>query len=615
MKLVFDIETNGLDHSVIWCIAAKDIQTDKSYYYTDQDNRHPAIREGLELLSQASALIGHNIISFDLPALTKHHGWTPSPEQKLVDTMLMSQLNDFYRPGLAKAAARAGKGTHAMKTYGIAMGQLKEDDPEWDVYSPEMQSRCESDVDINIKIYLYLLKETKAIMAVTPGYAQALNTEHDFSQAAAEHAKNGWMLDIKAAHSLVDSITPRMDEIESTVVPHLAPRKVFLDSKPREVTYLADGVTLDRVSRAWFADKPLASPYRRFKMVETGMGNHVAITQFLLDHGWTPTTYNMKVDKETGRRSKGTPKLTEDSYATITGELGKLVGEYRTISHRKSFIEGLLRNVREDGRVSGSAFTLGTNTHRVRHRGIVNVPGVDAVLGKEVRSLFIAPKGRKLVSADSDSNQLRGFAHYLNNKEVSLAVADGTESEGTDVHSRTAGIVGITRKVAKNVTYALLFGAKDAKLADTAGRKGDGDAIRRDLRRAFPGFEELTAKVEDEWAGNEMAFDQGFVTGLDGRRVFCESRKAFNALLQAFEVVTCKEACNQSQRMIRDEGLDAQLVLHYHDEYTYEVADKDVERVGEIMEYSLGEYITKLYNLNTPMGGTAASGPTWAEVH
>lgn len=613
MKLCWDIESDGLNHTRVWCLAVIDVDSGDEYFFTDHDSRYPSMAKGIELLQKASVHIGHNLIGFDIPALNKYYGFEVSSNQKVIDTMLLSQLNDFYRPSLNKASKIGGRGTHAMKTWGIALGDHKHDDPDWNEYSPEMMERCVSDVVINIKIYKYLMHESKQIRKVTPGYGDAIRLEHEFAMAASEQSKNGWQFDTELATSLVERITKKMDKIASEVEPHLEPRTVYLDKEPREVKYLKDG-RMDRVSREWFADKPLESTYRRFKVVSTDLGNNDAVQKLLLANGWIPTEYNYKID-ENGNKIRMSPKLTEDSYESIKGELGKLVGEWRTLRSRRSQLEGLIKLCDERGRVSCDAFTIGTNTFRCRHKGIVNIPGNHALVGKHVRKCFKSATGRVLVSADSDSNQLRGFAHYLNNKEVTEAIVDGRNEDGTDVHTRTANMVGVPRPVAKNVTYGLLFGAGDAKLAETAGMRGKGAEIRAKLNKAFPGFQELTENIQAEWEHNAYKHDRGFVTGLDGRRIFCEKHKAFNALLQAFEAVICKEACVQAQKMIEAEGLDAVLTCHYHDEFTYESSPEDAQRVGEIMEYGLGAHVTAKYNLNVKMGGTAQTGNNWSEIH
>lgn len=614
MKAVWDIETNGLDHTHVWCLAVLDVESGVCRYFTDHDDSKPSMREGLKLLDTVTTHIGHNLIGFDIPALEQHYQWKVSENAKVVDTMLLSQLNDFYRPSLKKASMGSGKGNHAMATYGIAMGQLKEEDPDWNVYSPDMESRCVGDVHLNLRMYNYLMRESKVLLGEAPGYREAIRLEHEFAELCAEQSKNGWMFDKAYSEKLIRLIDKRMEEIAQVVEPNLKPRKVWIDQHPREVKYLKDG-RMDRVSREWFADKPVEQTYRRFQMVDTDLGNNEAVRELLLENGWKPTEYNWKKDKETGKKIRMAPKLTEDSYDSITGELGRLVSEWRTLRSRRGLLVGLNNLQREDGRVSCDAFTIGTNTFRVRHRGIVNIPGNDALVGAKVRKCFIAPPGRVLVSADSDSNQLRGFAHYLNNQEVTEAIVSGSNEDGTDVHSRTAGFLEVARPTAKNVTYATLFGAKDAKLAETAGMKGQGAEIREKMELAFPGFQALTEETNNEWVYNAEVHGRGFVTGLDGRRIYCEQHKAFNAKLQAFEAVTCKEAAVHANKLILAEGLDSLIVCHYHDEMTWDTHPDVAQRVGEILEEGFGPHITEKYNLNCPMGGTAQIGFNWSEIH
>ena len=70
-------------------------------------------------------------------------------------------------------------------------------------------------------------------------------------------------------------------------------------------------------------------------------------------------------------------------------------------------VEGWIKEVDSNGRVHGSCFLIGTPTGRSTHKGIVNVPGGDALYGTEIRKLFIAQPGHKLIGADSSGNQMR----------------------------------------------------------------------------------------------------------------------------------------------------------------------------------------------------------------
>ena len=65
-EIIFDIETDDLDASRVWCIVAKEVDGDV-YKFSPNE-----IEDGLAFLLQADSLIGHNIIGFDLPVLKNY---------------------------------------------------------------------------------------------------------------------------------------------------------------------------------------------------------------------------------------------------------------------------------------------------------------------------------------------------------------------------------------------------------------------------------------------------------------------------------------------------------------------------------------------------------------
>ena len=612
MKIIFDIETNGLDPDTIWMIAAEDLDGNK-YFFTDHEEGYEPLENFRQLFDQATMLAGHNIIGYDLPVMKKLLNWVPKG-QKIVDTMLLSQLNDFERPQFDPFLKNKFGGKHNMKVWSQFLGgEEKHDDPSWLEYSVEMRERCVSDVSINVSMYRYMMHEVRKIKEESPGYGDAIRLEHELALAMAEQAENGWLVDLEGAEVLLENIKVQMAEIEEQVEPLLKPRKIYLDKEPREAKRLKNG-NWDRVTRDWFGDEEPTPTYQRFRIVDMKLGNNEAVIDLLLENGWVPTEWNWGKNDE-GKFFKRGPKLTEDSFDSIDGDLGKSVALWRTLRARKGFIEGIFKNVRDDGRLSCRAFSIGTNTFRCRHAGIVNVPGAYSVLGKEVRQLFKSGEGRSVVAADSDGNQLRAMANYVNNPEVTEAIVSGSNDDGTDIHSRTANLVGVTRSTVKNLTYALLFGAGDGKLGETAGMKGDGKMLREKMEGAYEGLKPFVDNLKYTWMVHRHSTGRGYVFGLDGRRVYCEEFKAFNALLQAYEAITCKAACAKAVAMCREENLDAKLICFYHDEINMDVADRDTKRVGEILEYCLGPYVTEKYKLNIQMGGTAAVGDTWYDVH
>ena len=106
-SLVFDIETDGLDATKIWCISTCDIHTEElNSYYGD------SLQEGLTVLQDADKLIGHNIIGFDIPVVNKllHVDLSTKP---LIDTLVLSRLFNPVR-----------EGNHGLESWGYRVHRL-----------------------------------------------------------------------------------------------------------------------------------------------------------------------------------------------------------------------------------------------------------------------------------------------------------------------------------------------------------------------------------------------------------------------------------------------------------------------------------------------------------
>ncbi|KAI8943326.1 DNA-directed DNA polymerase gamma mip1 [Plenodomus lindquistii] len=98
-------------------------------------------------------------------------------------------------------------------------------------------------------------------------------------------------------------------------------------------------------------------------------------------------------------------------------------------------------------------------------------------VGSELKSMVRAPKGYSFVGADVDSQELWiasliGDATFKlhGGNAVGFMTLEGTKAAGTDLHSRTAGILGISRNDAKVFNYGRIYGA-GLKFASTLLRQ------------------------------------------------------------------------------------------------------------------------------------------------
>jgi len=353
----------------------------------------------------------------------------------------------------------------------------------------------------------------------------------------------------------------------------------------------------------------IGGPFCKVEFTPTNINSHTQVKAFLLTQGWVPTSYT----------ELGSPQLTEDSYTSIQGDVGKMLAKRAVLKHRLGLLfsinkehelKGWINQLRPDGRLEAGGIPQGTNTGRYRHTGVVNVPKAkDSILyGKDLRSLFIAAPGYWLVGTDADALEARIEAHYCytmpGGKEHAEALLNG------DIHQRTADKLGIDRDTAKTVKYASSYGARPKKLSETL------DCSLKEAKAIYDGFWEANPALAGLYKAAERAYKaRGFLVGMDGRKLLIrEPHKLVNTLIQSGGSIVVKTATVYVANWVRMEGLDARQVMHFHDEYTYEARDGQEDRVAMLSGKSFeaaGEY----WKLHVPITGSPKIGKTWCEIH
>ncbi len=608
-KYVFDIETNGLFPDKIWCLVLQEVQTKEVLSYSDYDDELPSLAEGLDVMSNCKILAGHNVIGFDLPVLKKLTGWVPAEGTKVWDTFLMSQLCKYTRGHL-----------HGLKGWGGFFDYPKGDHEDWTCYSKEMLTYCIRDVELNVKVYERVSKEASILMKQNPKFLYALNLEHDFALVNAEITEKGWVFNMEKAEELYEHLIDRMEHIENEINPQLGKVTVMRGDKEVEQITKKDGSYYKRITD-WFkleedikaSEGMIAGPYTKIDILDINIGQMAEVKKFLLDRGWKPDDWTVK--KINGKWVRKSPKLTDTSLKPL-GELGKLISDYYMLRNRLGTVEGWIEEVRDperynDGRLHGSMFTIGTPSFRCRHRTIVNIPGVHAPYGKDLRSLLTCEEGKKVVGADSSGNQFRGLCHYINDDNFTNEVING------DVHQRNADVLGISRPGAKTFIYAYLFGAGHAKLGEAiSGKKSAkiGKEADEKFKATLPGLKILKDQLEEEFRMSQMKTGQGFIIGADGRRVMVGSEhQTLNYLLQTLEGITCKAALVYAWRKIKEADLNAYPVLFYHDETVFVADEEHAEQVKDISVEAFKEAPKEVGVMC--MDGDGQIGDSYADVH
>ena len=612
-SLVYDIETNGLldELSTIWCIGIASADDGKVQTYTDHDPNLPRLAEGIERLSKADRVIGHNVIGFDMPAINKLHPGTLRYEQQW-DTMVVAALIEPSRRSVALA------------TYGDQFNFPKGDHHDWSEYSHEMRTYMERDVELTWVLYRYLQRELNKLLKNKSDYRPAIKLEHQVQHALALQSNHGFRFDVQAAEQLSCKLTDDIAKLELTLTkvfePQLKPEKGRWDFGKRcwvtDTTFTPKG---NNRRQGYVAGAELTKC--RVEMFNPGSREQVAV-RLSQQYKWRPTQFT----------DDGRPKLDESTLADLDYPEAALLRDY----YRKQKQMGMLSDgktawlkMHRNGRMHGYVRSCGSRTHRMSHSR-PNMAQVDK--SKAMRSLWIPDEGHVLVGCDADALELRMLACYLykwDNGAYAESVLKGNKETGTDPHTINQKAAGLySRDAAKTLYYALIYGAGDGKIGSivaedlaAAGQVAPprskyaalGRGARLNIESGVLGLGELIRSVQHQ------AEEDGYLTLPDGRRAASASRTALNTLLQGSGSILMKQALalfihelTPAEGLVHGEHFA--LLANVHDEQQISSQPEVAELVGGLFAMSIN-LAGKRLGFPVPFAGDYQIGKSWAETH
>src|SRR5690606_9672514 len=205
--------------------------------------------------------------------------------------------------------------------------------------------------------------------------------------------------------------------------------------------------------------------------------------------------------------------------------------------------------------------------------------------GREIRTAFVAEKGKTLISADYSQIELRVLAHIADIQ----ALKDAFE-EGLDIHAMTASemfnvpvkdMPSEVRRRAKAINFGIIYGISAFGLANQLGiaRGEAGDYIRTYFER-FPGIRDYME------AQKTRVKAEGFVSTIFGRKIqfpnansgnpsersFVE-RASINAPIQGSAADIIRRAMIRMEPELQKAGVEADMLLQVHDELIFEVPE------------------------------------------
>ena len=573
MALVLDIETDSLDAKKIWVVITKDTKTDEVRTFREPMGFSDHVRG-------YNTIVGHNLLSFDVPILNRL--WNAHIKlSQVVDTMILSQLFSPNR-----------KGGHSLKNLAQLAGCDKIDFSNFSEYSEDMLEYCINDVEITHSVYKYLMSYDKY------GFSQqSILLEHNIRYVINKQQDHGFLIDMQKATELLYEIKTKNEAIEKEIRGFFKPKVRAI--KDIKVKRKKDG-SISKVGLNHIEDlKYLGGNHTTIRYEDFNLASPKQIVERMEEYGWSPTQFT----------PKGAPKVCEENLDTLSAsapESVKKLALWKSLETRWKTVESWIDASSDDGRVHGKVFTMGAVTGRMTHSNpnMANIVSSNKLYGKESRECFIAPEGYMLVDVDASGLELRMLAHYMNNEDFTNEVVNG------DPHTANMKAAGLsTRSEAKTFIYAFLYGAGAEKIGSIVGGTAKvGAQLKKTFLSNMPSLKKLQDSVSTK------ALSQGYVNGIDGRRIHIRSPHAgLNTLLQGAGAIVCKQWAIEIDKMVRRERLEAHLVCSVHDQYVYEVGEKCVDRFREVCNKGIeqsGEYL----NVRCPLSCDIGVGKTWYEA-
>ncbi len=326
-------------------------------------------------------------------------------------------------------------------------------------------------------------------------------------------------------------------------------------------------------------------------------------------------------------------KKTKTGYSTNVEVLEKLkdkhpiilaIMDYRMLTKLKStYADGLLKVIDEDGRIRTTFQNTVTATGRLSSTdpNLQNIP-VRTELGAEIRKMFVPRPGWVLVDADYSQIELRVLAHIADDKNMQQAFLSGA-----DFHAATAAqvfhvplseVTPQLRRNAKAVNFGIVYGISKWSLAEDLGVKPwQAEEYINSYLTQFSGVRDYMHDIVD------TARQQGYVDTMFGRRRWIPELKssnfnirsgaeriALNTPIQGTAADIIKLAMIHVDNALREQALQAQLVLQVHDELIVECPAWEAELVMQIVTNEM----QNVCKLSVPLIAEAKMGNSWYET-
>lgn len=550
-------------------------------------------RKGIQdFLDQGHTFVMHNGKLFDFEALI-FLGFDVS-KSKLIDSLALSW---YLEPTRLK---------HGLESYGVEFGVPKPPIADWESLTQEdYNNRVIEDCKIQKKLWIKQKQRLKELYGDFEGsYDKIVNFLMWKMDQQVIQQRNKWKINIDSATVLQQELEVAIEK-KTDALREAMPKNPKYSVKKRPKEPFKKNGELSAAGLKW---KELTSSLNLsfehkddIKVVSSyddgNPASHNQIKDWLYSLGWEPMTFKfVREDDGTTRQIPQVNLKGGEVCESVKELIPKCAGIEHIaglgiLSHRNSVVKGFLRDQIDGELVAGcQGFT---NTLRLQHREIVNLPSLRVLYGEQLRGCLVAREGYTLLGSDLSSLEDRIKHHfqwdldpeYVKSQMSSdfdphlmVAVMGGLmtqeesnwykwykkvdKAEHTDELDKEFRRLDDIRGAGKSTNYAAQYGAGIKTIARTAKVSM---AVGKNLHDGYHKLNWSIAKIAKSTKAKKTSFGNWQLNPINGFWYSLRTEKdRFSTLVQGTGAYVLDLWLYHISRLAKVRGLDFRLLGQFH---------------------------------------------------
>lgn len=298
--------------------------------------------------------------------------------------------------------------------------------------------------------------------------------------------------------------------------------------------------------------------------------------------------------------------------------------DYRALTKLVStYLETFNSYVMEDGKIHTIYKQTGTRTGRLSsvEPNLQNIP-VRSEEGKQIRKAFIPSENSYLLSSDYSQIELRVLAHISNSRSLKNAFINGE-----DIHTHVASdifdvpeseVTKNMRRTAKAVIFGIVYGISGYGLGENLDiSPNEAKKYIEKYLTLYPEVNEymteIVKKAKETSSVRTLLNRKRTIDELNNTNYMIRQmgeRIALNTPIQGTAADILKLAMIRIDEKLKEDNLKTKMLLQVHDELIFDVPDKELNIVIDIVR----EIMENVYKLSVPLKVEIDYGRDWYEA-